>query len=82
MVCASGREDHQNVAKWILHVEKKGTKLEDLADPGAGFSTLDRKLAAALTPDVEGELMRRINNAKRKTLKTRASCLLVNRSCS
>ena len=40
-----------------------------MADPGAGFSTLDRKLAAALTPTVEGELMRRINNAKRKTLK-------------
>ena len=41
VVCASGREDHQNVAKWILHVEKKGTKLEDLADRGVGFSTLD-----------------------------------------
>ena len=38
VVCASGREDHQNVAKWILHVERKGTTLKDLADPGAGFS--------------------------------------------
>ena len=50
-------------------VEKRGTKLEDLADPGKGFSTLDRKLAAALTPIVAGELMRRINNAKRALLK-------------
>ena len=24
IVCASGREDHQNVAKWVLQVEKKG----------------------------------------------------------
>ena len=69
VVCASGREDHQSVAQWVLMVEKKGTKLEDLADPGEGFSTLDRKLAAALTPTVAGELMRRINNAKRTLLK-------------
>ena len=46
-----------------------GTKIGELADPGKGFSTLDRKLAAALTPTVDGDLTCRINNAKRKILK-------------
>ena len=54
VVCASGHEDHENVSRWILHVEEKGTKLEDLATPDSGFDTLDRKVAAALTPPLPG----------------------------
>ena len=66
---ASGREDHTQVATWLLRVETKGTKLEYVALLGTGFAMLDCKLAAALTPTVEGELMRRISNAKSKALK-------------
>ena len=70
VVTASGREDHNKVTAWLLQIEATGVKFEDLADPGKGFATLDRKLASALTPIVTGELMRRITNAKRKALQT------------
>ena len=59
---------HTKVAAWLLKVGTKGTTLEDLAVPGTGLATLDRKLATALTPTVAGEVMRRINNAKHKAL--------------
>ena len=49
-------------------VDKVGAKFDDLAEPGKGFSRLDRKVAAALAPTTEGELARRILIKKRQQL--------------
>ena len=68
VTAACHTDDYVKVSKWIMMVEKVGTKFEDLAEPGKGFSRLDRKLAAALTPTIEGELARRILIKKRQQL--------------
>ena len=47
-------DDYVKVSKWITMVDKVGTKFDGLAEPGKGFSRLDRKGAAALTPTIVG----------------------------
>ena len=68
VTAACHTENYTKVTKWIMTVDKIGTKFEDLAEPGKGFNRLDRKLAAALTPTIEGELARRILVKKRQQL--------------
>ena len=68
VTAACHTDDYKKVSKWITQVDTVGTKFEDLAEPGKGFSRLDRKLAAALTPTIEGELARRILIKKRQQL--------------
>ena len=68
VTAACHTEDYTKVTEWIMKVDKVGTKFEDLAEPGKGFNRLDRKLAAALTPTIEGELARRILIKKRQQL--------------
>ena len=58
---ASG--DPQEAFKWILKVEKPGISLEDLED-SENFSSLDAKLAAAISKIAQGDLSQRINLLK------------------
>ncbi len=54
---AAGRQDDL-AQEWILQVETHS--LRDLEDPGEGWISIDRKLAAALTKIAHGEVGREI----------------------
>ena len=52
-------KDQDELFAWILEVEERGKKMEDLADSGK-FVTLDMKLSAALSKVAKGNTARKI----------------------
>ena len=73
IVCAQDK-DPTKVMKWLRKVEDPKTRFDDLDDPGRGYVTLDRKLAAGLTHILSGELSRSIHNIRQALMR---ECKLV-----
>lgn len=65
MACICGQDQKpDDVLAWLRAVEHPNAKRRQFRDPGPGFAMLDRKLAAALTPTVQNELKRTLQNLR------------------